>query len=125
MAGKPKLVVNGLDITDRVDIDSYATSLEPVYGDTVTTMDGVEHIAVIRYKGVVKFALNPQTDTATAELCSALLTGAIEVHYHCLQRNTEIIANMRIDGISAQYLGRVRFTGRKWNEIPAITLTEL
>lgn len=119
------LKVNGVDFGRMVEIDSYHTSLEPVYGDSVTTMDGVEHIAVIRYRGAVEFTLNPQTDTASEKAFAALLKSPLEVYYHCLQRNADVIASMKLDSISAQHLGRARFCGRKWNEIPPITLMEL
>lgn len=125
MADKLPLIVNGLDITNWIEIDSYETSLSPVYGDSVTTMDGVDHVAVTRYKGTVTVSLNPLTLDRTAQLCNALLSGAINAQYYCLQRNHEVFANMRIDGVSAQHLGRVRFGHKKWNEIPPITLTEL
>lgn len=125
MAGKYPLKINGVDITNMVEIDSYSTAVIPVYGDAVTTMDGVDHVAVIRYKGEVSFAANPLTDTQTVTLCNALMPGVVEVQYHCLQRNAEIIATMRLDRISSQHLGRVRYGGRNWNELPAITLTEL
>lgn len=117
--------INGKEIGQMVEIDSYSTSLDPVYGDSVTTMDGVEHVAIIRYRGTVKFALNPRTDASTAEICALLLESPLQVRYHCLQRNTEVLARMKINSLSAQYLGRVRYGGRKWNEIPAITLKEL
>ena len=108
-----------------VAVDSYSTSVIPVYGESIVTMDGVEHSSVLRNKGTVTFTPNPQTDTATEELCAVLLSGIMQVQYYCLQRNAEIIASMKLSGVSAQHLGRIRFGGRKWNEIPAITLTEL
>ncbi len=125
MAGNYTVNINGVDVTSMIEIDSYSTALIPVYGGSVTTMDGVEHVSVLRNKGKISFSVNPLTDTQTAQLTYALQPAVVEVKYHCLQRNTTIIATMRIDGITAQHLGRVRFAGRKWNEIAGITLMEL
>lgn len=125
MASNYQVVANGADITSMIEIDSYTTALLPVYGSSVTTMDGVEHVSIVRYKGKLSFAANPQTDTQTERLSAALSSGIIETQYHCLQRNSVVIAKMRLDEISARHLGRVRFGGKKWNEVSAITLTEL
>jgi hypothetical protein len=125
MANKYPLIIGGVDITDMVEIDSYKTTLIPVVGGSVTTMDGVTHKSIIREKGHVEFAVNPQTDLQTAKLNSALKNGITEVKYHCTLRNTTIIATMEADKPTARHLGRVRYGGAKWNELSAITLTEL
>lgn len=125
MANKYHLIIGGVDITDMVEIDSYQTTLIPVVGGSVTTMDGVTHKSIIREKGHVKFAVNPQTDLQTAKLNSALKNGITEVQYHCTLRNATIIATMEADKPTAKHLGRVRYGGAKWNELSAITLTEL
>ena len=125
MANKYALIIDGVDITDMVEIDSYQTTLIPVVGGSVTTMDGVTHKSIIREKGHVEFAVNPQTDLQTAKLNSALKNGITEVQYHCTLRNATIIATMEADKPTAKHLGRVRYGGAKWNELSAITLTEL
>ena len=122
---KYKVVVNGVDITDAVEIDSYQTSYDPVYGESITTMDGIEHVAILRHRGSVSFSLNPQTAQMAAKICAALETIPASVHYRCLQRNIDVLANMRLDGISAQALNRIRFGGAKWVSINEITLQEL
>ena len=125
MASNYTVIIGGVDITAMIEVDSYSTELVPVYGGSVTTMDGVEHVSVLRKRGKLNFSVNPLTDTQTAKLTDALHTSVVEVQYHCLQRNTTIIATMRIDGLTAQHLGRVRYAGRSWNEIAGISLTEL
>lgn len=125
MENKYPLIIGGVDITDMVEIDSYQTTLIPVVGGSVTTMDGVTHKAIIREKGHVEFAVNPQTDLQTEKLNSALKNGITEVQYHCTLRNATIIATMEADKPTAKHLGRVRYGGAKWNELSAITLTEL
>lgn len=122
---KYQVIVNDLDITKMIDADSYDTSLEPVYGDSVTTMDGVEHVTVLRNRGTLSFGLNSLPAEKTAELCAALLAIPAKVRYSCLQRNTDVYATMRMDGVSAHHLFRISFCGAKWNELGTITFTEL
>ena len=125
MANKYPLIIGGVDITAMVEIDSYQTALIPVVGGSVTTMDGVTHTSIIREKGQVRFSVNPLTDRQTSKLNDALSKGITEVQYHCLQRNTTVIATMEVDKPTARFMGRVRYSGAKWNEISEITLTEL
>lgn len=120
-----QIIVNDLDISKMIDADSYETSLEPVYGDSVTTMDGVEHITVLRNRGTLSFGFNSLTAEKTAEVCAALLAIPAKVQYRCLQRNIDVIATMRPDDVSAQHLYRARFGGARWNELGSITFTEL
>lgn len=125
MANKYPLRIGGVDITDMVEIDSYQTGLIPVVGGSVTTMDGVTHTSIIREKGQIRFSVNPLTDKQTSRLNEAMSKGITEVQYHCLQRNTTIIATMEVDKPTARFMGRVQYGGAKWNEISEITLTEL
>lgn len=117
--------VNGVDFSRFVERDSYATSLEPVYAETIQTMDGVNHTALLRTRGSIRLRFNPQTDSDTAALCSALLAAPCEVQYRCLQRDVDVTALMCVDTISAQFLSRCLYLGDEWNQIESITLTEL
>lgn len=125
MAGRYQVIVGGVDITPMIEIDSYTTALVPVYGGSVTTMDGVKHTSIIREKGELRFAVNPLTDVQTRNLNAAMQSGIVEVQYHCLQRNTTIICTMEIDRPTVRHMGRVRFGGARWNELSEITMTEL
>jgi hypothetical protein len=117
--------VNGVDFSRFVERDSYATALEPVYAETIQTMDGVNHTALLRTRGSIRLRFNPQTDSDTAALCSALLAAPCEVQYRCLQRDVDVTALMCVDTISAQFLSRCLYLGDEWNQIESITLTEL
>ena len=117
--------VNGVDFSRFVERDSYATALEPVYAETIQTMDGVNHTALLRTRGSIRLRFNPQTDSDTAALCSALLASPCEVQYRCLQRDVDVTALMCVDTISAQFLSRCLYLGDEWNQIESITLTEL
>ena len=117
--------VNGVDFSRFVERDSYATALEPVYAETIQTMDGVNHTALLRTRGSIRLRFNPQTDSDTAARWSALLAAPCEVQYRCLQRDVDVTALMVVDTISAQYLSRCLYLGDEWNQIESITLTEL
>ena len=119
------LTVNGVDFTGKIERDSYRTSKIPVYSDSVVTLDGVTHIANLRNKGEVSFALNPQAASDTATLCNALLIMPCTVYYFSLQSQSYETARMMLDNQSAEYLSRCLYKGLKWNQMDSITLTEL
>lgn len=117
--------VNGTDFSKFVERDKYSTSLSPVYGETIQTIDGVGHTALLRKKGALRLTLNPQNATDTAAICTALLNSPCEVTYHCLQRNADVTALMTLDSLSATFLSRCLYLGLPWNDIDSINLTEL
>lgn len=125
MASRYPVIVGGVDITAMIEVDSYETALIPVYGGSVTTLDGVEHTTVIREKGYLKFSVNPMTDVQTKKLNDAMKNSIAEVQYHCTLRNATVIATMRIGKPAARHMGRVNYGGGKWNELAEITMTEL
>ena len=108
-----------------VERDSYVTSKIPVYSDSVVTMDGITHLALIRNKGEITFEFNPQNAADTQAACAALLSIPCVVDYFSLQTQAYERANMSIDQQSAQYLSRCLFRGERWNQMTSITLTEL
>lgn len=119
------LLINGVDITPMIERDSYQTRRIPVYSESVVTMDGITHTALLRNKGEVSFDFNPQNASNTSSVCTALLDTPCEVYYYDLQMQTYVLANMIIDQQSAQYLSRCLYRGERWNQIESITLTEL
>jgi len=119
------LTINGIDFTSMVERDSYKTSKIPVYSESIMTMDGVTHVALIRNKGEISFDLNPQNATKTSVACVALLTMPCVVRYFDLQIQAYVNATMVIDQQTAQYLSRCLYKGERWNQMESITLTEL
>ena len=117
--------VNNNDYSSMVERDSYETSLIPVYGQSIKTMDGVTHTALLRLKGELRVSLNPQTAADTASLCTDLLSVPCEVVYHDLQKNQDVTALMVLDDVSAKHLSRCLYKGLAWNSIDSITLKEL
>lgn len=119
------LTINGVDFTAMVERDSYKTAKIPVFSETVTTMDGVDHLVLLRHKGSCSFEFNPQTAAQTKIACDALLTKPCTVRYFNLQSNTYENASMTLDEQSAQFLSRCLSRGFRWNQMEPITLTEL
>ena len=94
--------INGIDFSGLLQAYGYATAYTPVYSQSVQTMDGYEHVGVLRYRGTLTVNLKPLTGSELHDLTNALNIGVPVVQYTCLQRNTTVLANMRLDTISAE-----------------------
>lgn len=119
------LTINGTDFTGMIERDSYSTKKVAVFSEAVVTMDGVTHLSLIRNKAEISFKLNPQTASDTATASAALLSMPCEVYYFNLQDQQYEYANAVIDAQSATYLSRCLQGNLRWNQIDAVTLTEL
>ena len=119
------LTINGVDFTSMVERDSYVTSKIPVYCESIMTMDGVTHVALLRNKSEITFEMNPQNAAQTSAACVALLTMPCVVRYFDLQTQAYVNATMVIEQQTAQYLSRCLYKGERWNQMESITLTEL
>lgn len=117
--------INNTDYSGYIERDSYSTAVIPVYSETITTLDGVDHKTLKRLKGRISFTMNPQNATNTAAICADLLSSPVEVKYHCLQRNQDLTVQMAVDTVSADFLSRCLYRGESWNSVQSITLTEL
>lgn len=119
------VTVNSTDITKYIRYDSYNTKLTPRYSQSVVTLDGVEHVSLIRNVGSVSFEFNPLPASVTQTIASAFATQPCAVTYFNLQTQTTTAANMKLDDQSAEYLVLCKAGGLKWNRVEPITLTEL
>ena len=119
------LTINGVDFTTLVERDSYQTAKIPVYSDSIVTMDGITHVALLRNKGEIRFEFNPQNATDTAAACAALLNMPCRVNYFNIQEQEYQDADMTVDQQTAQYLSRCLYRGERWNQMASVTLTEL
>lgn len=118
--------IGGVDFSGLVERDSYSTSLEPIYSEVIETMNRKRHFVLVRNRGSVTVKLNPQTEEDTARFCAAVLAGPVMVRYHCLQRNSDVYAEMALDNAAtAAYLSRCLHRQQRWSELETITLTEL
>ena len=121
---------SGVDLASYVERDGYTTAVTPVFTDKVTTMDGVDHCSLLRLRGSVTVKLNPQSDTAAARICAALLQHPVTVEYFCLQRQAVVVASIcqnrcNPPAQTAQFLSRCLAGGQRWVQAKSITLEEL
>lgn len=97
-----KFKINSVDYSSYLTKYGYTTTYAPVYADSVTTLDGVEHTALIRWRGTLTVTIKPLTATDWATLKSAFDSAILSIQYTCLQRGTDVTTNMRLDPISAE-----------------------
>lgn len=90
------LKINGVDFSGYIKPYSYSTEYIPVSGGSVTTMDGVEHIAIARWKGALHAELKPLTESDLSAL-TAMIAGvsAVSVQYTNLQLDEVVTENMK------------------------------
>ena len=94
------LIINGHSYAYQVKRYTYQTDRVPVDTERITTMDGVDHVVVIRHKGVLRFEVNPQTEANYKTLCDDLSAGVMTVKYHCLQTNSDVTQTMKVSTLS-------------------------
>lgn len=95
-------IVNGTSFASLVKKYSYQTDRIPVETERITTMDGVDHVSVKRYKGVLRVDINPQEETQFKTFCDALDSGILTVQYRCLQTKTDVTQYMTVSGMPAR-----------------------
>lgn len=91
--------INDTSFASIVKKYSYSTDRIPVESPRITTMDGVDHVAVIRYKGVLTVEINPQDETDFNTFCAAVAAGVLKVKYRCLQTKTDVTQYMTVSGM--------------------------
>lgn len=123
MAYKPTLIINGESFTSA--FGTYTCERVPVYSDSVTTMDGVEHKVLIRTKSVLEFKVNPLSEDDTVRLFTALNMQPAEVSFFDLQTGEQRTANMVCNIPQAAMIRGLIHNGQRWNEFDSITLEEL
>ena len=115
--------INNVDYSSLVKLYSYSTDRIPVESARVTTMDGVDHVAVIRYRGILSVEINPQDETTFASFCAAVAAGVLSVKYTCLQTKTDVTQNMTVSGMPGKLA--IKNSSRKVIDGLSLTFTEL
>lgn len=120
------LSVNNIDISQYVVSTSYSVSRSPVQSQRITTLDGVDHLIVKRWRYTVSVELNPVTDDAAHAIYSSL-TSAVPctVTFSSLQEGEVITRTMMLSDISIQHLERCRAGDVPWEQIGAMTFEEM
>ena len=116
-------IINGVDFSDLLQTYGYSTAYTPVYSQSVQTMDGYEHVGVLRYRGSLTVNLKPLTGTQLKDFTNALSVAVPTVLYTCLQRNMTVQANMRLDNVSAELV--LKNASRMLYGNTQLTFTEL
>lgn len=97
--------INNTDFAARVFRYGYTTSYDPVYSETVTTMDKVDHNVIVRWRHKLTVVLNPMTEAQLSALRTALAGSAVtSVKFSSLQLNADVTTNMSLDPASAELL---------------------
>ena len=97
--------VNGTDLKTKVERYSYKTSYTPVYSETVTTMDKVDHNVIIRWRHSLEVRINPLSEADLKSLQTALAGSSIaSVTFSSLQLEANVTCNMTLEPSSAALL---------------------
>lgn len=96
--------VNGTDFKGYVSKVGYQTNLKPVEGNRITTINGIDHVSILRYRATLTVTLNPMTDAQFQTFCAALrLQNPCSVVFHCLQTNADMETLMTVDGMESAF----------------------
>lgn len=94
--------VNNVDFKAKVQRYSYETTYEPVYSETITTMDFIDHTTIARWRHGLSVIINPMSENDLAVLQHALGLGNVAVvTFSSLQLGEDVTCNMRLDPSSA------------------------
>ena len=89
--------INNTDFAARVFRYGYKTSYDPVYSETVTTMDKVDHVVIIRWKHGLKVTLNPMSEADMKSLNTALASSSVpSITFSSLQLEANVTCNMTL-----------------------------
>ena len=97
------LKINNTDFSTKVQKYSYKTSYSPVYSDSVSTMDKIDHSVICRWRHSLEFTLNPMSEADLHALHTALsLANITSVKFTSLQLNDDVTCNMVLDMDAAE-----------------------
>lgn len=116
--------VNNTDYSGYVLRYGYQTSYTPVYSDTVTTMDKVDHAVVMRWRHALSLKLRPLSEAELSALQSSLGGSTVaSIKFSSLQLANDVTCNMMMDPSSAALVLKNN-SRRVLGEI-SLTFTEL
>lgn len=98
--------VNGIDLAPLCSKRGYSTSRVPVYGKSVTTLDGVTHSKILRWRNSVTVTLNDLTDSEVAYFCEVIGAATLEIEYYNAQIGEIVTNTMTVStgGVSSAFL---------------------
>jgi len=96
------LTINTRDFSGR--LSKYSVKHEPIVRKVVTTMDYVEHVAIERYRTIIRFALIPISDDDAEYDYAALSEGVFSATYTDPYAGADVSQMMRLNtNLSAAY----------------------
>lgn len=111
-----------------IDRDSVKTGVAPRASRIITTIDGREHIAAIGRRQTLSFKFNPLTYAQATDLVTRLCTfPAFKVSFRSLMvsDSNDGYFDMKLSGVSADYLSRCKFGGAEMFQFDDIELEQL
>lgn len=118
------VTINGMAVKRLVSKYGYETGLEPVEGQAVTTLDTVDHLAVVRWRNTALLQFNPMDLDTLGDLMTAIkIRTPVEVKLYSLQLHEYVKCRMRCEAVSNR--PTLLTSGKKIVEGFQITLTEL
>ena len=122
---KYSTIINGVDISEFIENDSYKTSVSNIMSRTITTIGGVDYAAKLRERYTVRFKLRAISAENLAMVSALILDAPIEFYGRILQKNANVSAMMIPDAITSQYLSEFVYGGIDWNNSEEIVLTSM
>lgn len=99
--------INGTDFSDIIMRYGYKTAYDPIYSDTITTLDMVDHTVIVRYKNGLTIPVRPLERVRLVQLTNALKNNGIPViTFTSLQQGVDVTANMRMDDYTSELVLR-------------------
>lgn len=115
--------INTVDYSDCIQMYGYDTAYDPIFADTVTTLDKVDHTAIIRWKHGLTIRVKPLETTRLTQLVTALTAGIPSITFTSLQLGSDVTANMKLDSLSASLL--LQNATHKWLGGTTLTFIQL
>ncbi len=90
--------LNDRDFSGYVHKTGIEADLIPVYASQVTTLDGVDHDVIARWKARLRVRFNPMDRDRCQILCDQLRMASVKVHYYNPHLG-EVTQQMRVENI--------------------------
>ena len=115
--------INTVDYSDCIKQYGYSTKYDPVFSNTVTTLDKVDHMAIIRRRHTLTIEVKPLETTRLSQLTTALTAGIPSITFTSLQQGADVTCNMHMDSDTVALL--LQNKTHKWLGGTTLTFVEL
>lgn len=113
--------LNDRDFSRYVHKTGIEADFVPVYASKVTTLDGVDHNVIARWKSRIRVLFNPTDRDGCRILCEQLKAASVKVHYYNPHLG-EVTQFMRVENIP--YVLALIDQGKERYDSFALTFTE-